>query len=56
MERHLYVGVDAKDKSVCPLELRSGMIAGYFTPGESESLFAEFWVARTGTANLPCAW
>ena len=56
VDRHLYVGLDAKDKILCPLELRSGMIGGYFTPsaarqgafamahltpGESERLFAE---------------
>jgi hypothetical protein len=56
VERHLYSPVGEKGPSICPLELRSGIIAGYFTPraarqgafmmahltpGESEDLFGE---------------
>jgi hypothetical protein len=56
IERHLYNPADPKDKSICPMELRSGIIAGYFTPqaarqgafvmahltpGESEEMFGE---------------
>jgi hypothetical protein len=56
VERHLYYPVAEKGQSICPLELRSGIIAGYFTPqaarqgafamahltpGESEELFGE---------------
>jgi len=65
--RHLYVGIDAKDKTICPLELRSGMIAGYFTPraarqgafamahltpGESESMFGEIGNMRPSRSSL----
>src|SRR3990172_11059503 len=32
VERHLYYPVGEKGKSICPLEVRSGIIAGYFTP------------------------
>jgi len=63
VERHLYVGVNATDKTPCPLELRSGLISGYFTPraarqgafamaqltpGESEAL-----LPRSVTCNRP---
>ena len=56
VERYLYEPVAAKGKSISPLELRSGIVAGYFTPraarqgayamahltpGESEALFSE---------------
>ncbi|MFZ4802811.1 MAG: hypothetical protein ACOYLR_12830 [Chlorobium sp.] len=65
--RHLYVGIDAKDKTICPLELRSGMIAGYFTPraarqgafamahltpGESESMFSEIGNMQPSRSSL----
>ena len=65
--RYLYVGVDAKDKTICPLELRSGMIAGYFTPraarqgafamahltpGESESMFGEIGNMQPSRSSL----
>ena len=67
VERHLYVSVNAKDKTLCPLELRSGLIAGYFTPrasrqaafamahltpGESESLFAEIGNMQPSRSSL----
>jgi hypothetical protein len=32
VERYLYEPVAAKGKSISPLELRSGIVAGYFTP------------------------
>jgi len=32
VERHLYSPVAGKGPSLCPLELRSGIMAGYFTP------------------------
>ena len=56
VERYLYYAVAAKGKGICPLALRSGIIAGYFTPraarqgafamahltsGESAELFGE---------------
>ena len=65
--RHLYVGVDTKDKTICPLELCSGMIAGYFTPraarqgafamahltpGESESMFGEIGNMQPSRSSL----
>jgi hypothetical protein len=65
--RHLYVGVDAKDKTICPLELRSGVIAGYFTPraarqgafamahltaGESEAMFGEIGNMQPSRSSL----
>ncbi len=54
--RHLYRPAGRSSKSICPLELRGGIIAGHFTPraarqaafviahlppGESEAVFAE---------------
>ena len=65
--RHLYLGINAKDKTLCPLELRSGLIAGYFTPraarqgafamahltpGESEALFGEIGNMRPSRSSL----
>jgi hypothetical protein len=65
--RHLYVGIDVKDKTICPLELRSGVIAGYFTPraarqgafamahltaGESEAMFGEIGNMRPSRSSL----
>jgi hypothetical protein len=65
--RHLYVGVDAKDKTICPLELRSGIVAGYFTPqaarqgafamahltpGESEAMFGEIGNMQPSRSSL----
>jgi len=65
--RHLYVGKDASDKTICPFELRSGMIAGYFTPraarqgafamahltpGESESMFGEIGNMQPSRSSL----
>ena len=56
IERHLYRPGGRGSKSICPLELRAGIIAGYWTPraarqaafamahltpGDSEALFAE---------------
>jgi hypothetical protein len=65
--RHLYHGVEPQDKSVCPLELGSGMIAGYFTPraarlgafgmahltsGESEAMFGEIGNMQPSRSSL----
>lgn len=65
--RHLYRPVGRGSKSICPLELRAGIVAGYFTPraarqaafvtaqltpGESESLFAELEGMRPSRASL----
>ncbi len=65
--RHLYVDIDSKDKTICPLEVRSGMIAGYFTPraarqgafamahltpGESEAMFSEIGNMRPSRSSL----
>jgi hypothetical protein len=67
VERHLYVGTDPKEKSICPLELRSGIIAGYFTPraarqgafamalltpGESEAMFGEIGNMQPSRSSL----
>jgi hypothetical protein len=67
VERHLYVGSDPKEKSICPLELRSGIIAGYFTPraarqgafamalltpGESASMFGEIGNMHPSRSSL----
>jgi hypothetical protein len=65
--RHLYVGVEAKSETICPLELRSGIIAGYFTPraarqgafamahltpGESEAMFGEIGNMQPSRSSL----
>lgn len=65
--RHLYMSVEAKEKTICPLELRSGVIAGYFTPraarqgafamahltaGESESMFGEIGNMQPSRSSL----
>jgi hypothetical protein len=65
--RHLYRPAGRGSKSICPLELRAGMIAGYFTPraarqatfvtaqltpGESAALFAELEGMRPSRASL----
>jgi hypothetical protein len=65
--RHLYYPVAEKGKSICPLELRSGIIAGYFTPlaarqgafvmahltpGESEDLFGEIGNMQPSRSSL----
>ena len=65
--RHLYRPAGRGSKSICPLELRAGIVAGYFTPraarqaafvtaqltpGESEALFAELEGMRPARASL----
>lgn len=65
--RHLYRPTGRGSKSICPLELRAGIVAGYFTPraarhaafvmaqltpGESEALFAELESMRPSRASL----
>jgi hypothetical protein len=67
IERHLYVATKPNGKSICPLELRSGIIAGYFTPraarqgafamalltpGESEAMFDEIGNMRPSRSSL----
>jgi hypothetical protein len=67
IERHLYNPADPKDKSICPMELRSGIIAGYFTPraarqgafgmahltpGESEEMFGEIGNMQPSRSSL----
>ena len=67
MERHLYSPVGEKGPSICPLELRSGIIAGYFTPqaarqgafamaqltpGESAALFGEIGNMQPSRSSL----
>jgi hypothetical protein len=67
VERHLYSPVGEKGPSICPLELRSGIIAGYFTPraarqgafmmahltpGESEDLFGEIGNMQPSRSSL----
>ena len=67
VERYLYYPVAAKGKGICPLELRSGIIAGYFTPraarqrafamayltsGESAELFGEIGDMQPSRSSL----
>lgn len=67
VERHLYSPVDNPGPSICPLELRSGIMAGYFTPraarqsafamahltpGESEALFGEIGNMQPSRSSL----
>ena len=67
VERHLYQPVEEKGRAICPLELRSGIIAGYFTPraarqgafvmahltpGESEDLFGEIGNMQPSRSTL----
>lgn len=67
VERHLYYPVAGKGPSLCPLELRSGIMAGYFTPraarqgafamalltsGESEELFGEIGNMQPSRSSL----
>jgi hypothetical protein len=65
--RHLYRPAGRGSKSICPLELRAGIVAGYFTPraahqaafvtahltpGESATLFDELEGMRPSRASL----
>lgn len=65
--RHLYRPAGRGSKSICPLELRAGIIGGHFTPraarqaafvtaqltpGESETLFDELEGMRPSRASL----
>jgi hypothetical protein len=67
VSRHLYRPAGRSSKSLCPLELRSGIVAGYYTPraarqaafvtaqltpGESAALFAELGNMRPSRASL----
>ncbi len=67
VERHLYRPAGRSSKSLCPLELRAGIIAGSFTPraarqaaflmahltsGESESAFDELGGMRPSRSHL----
>lgn len=67
VRRHLYRPAGRGSKSLCPLELRAGIIAGYLTPraarhaafvtaqltpGESAALFAELGGMRPSRASL----
>jgi hypothetical protein len=67
IERHLYRPAGRGSKSICPLELRAGIIRGcwtpraarqaafamaHLTPGDSESLFAELGGMRPSRSNL----
>jgi len=67
VERHLYRPAGRGSKSICPLELRAGIIGGYWTPraarqaafamahltaGDSEALFAELGGMRPSRPSL----
>jgi hypothetical protein len=67
VERHLYYPVAEKGKGICPLELSSGIIAGYFTPraarqgafamalltpSESEAMFGEIGNMQPSRSSL----
>ena len=65
--RHLYRPAGRESRSICPLEVRAGLIAGYWTPwaarqaafvlahltpGESETLFDELGGLRPSRSSL----
>jgi hypothetical protein len=67
LERHLYRPAGRSAKSICPLELRAGIVAGYWTPraarlgafvvaqltpGETEALFAELGTMTPSRSSL----
>jgi len=67
VERHLYYPGAEKGAGICPLELRSGIVGGYFTPraarqgafamahltpGESEAMFSEIGNMRPSRSSL----
>jgi hypothetical protein len=67
VKRHLYHLASGEGKSICPLELRVGIIGGYFTPragrqgafvmahltgGESEALFGEIGNMQPSRSSL----
>lgn len=67
VERHLYRPVGRKAKSICPLELRAGIINGYWTPqaachgafvmaqlpaGAAEALFQELGAMQPSRSTL----
>jgi hypothetical protein len=67
VQRHLYYPVQAAGPSLCPLELRVGIIGGYFTPraarqgaflmahltgGESEAAFVEIGNMQPSRSSL----
>src|SRR5512133_2244274 len=67
VNRHLYHPTHEAGKSICPLELRVGIIGGYFTPraarqgafvmahltaGESEAVFGEVGNMRPSRSSL----
>jgi hypothetical protein len=67
VERHLYNSVAEKGERVCPMELRSGIVGGYFTPraarqgafamahltpGESEAQFVEIGNMQPSRSSL----
>jgi len=64
---HLYVEIDGKGKSICPLEIGSGIVVGYFTPqaarqgafamalltpSESEAMFSEIGNMQPSRSSL----
>ena len=67
VDRHLYYPVAKKGKGICPMEMRSGIIGGYFTPraarhgafamahltsGESEEMFTEIGNMQPSRSSL----
>jgi len=67
VERHLYRPAGRNAKSICPLELRVGIVAGYWTPraarlgafvvaqltpGETEAVFAELGAMHPSRSSL----
>lgn len=67
IERHLYRPAGRSSKSICPLEMRAGILRGYWTPraarqaafamahltcGDSEALFAELGGMRPSRPSL----
>jgi len=50
--RALYRGGQAEERTLCPLELRAGIVEGRWTPQEGEDLFRELGNMRPSKSSL----